>query len=108
MTGLSGFPGSRQRFVQRATFLVASLRLRVSSFRGSFDAVQFRLDLCDALELGVAGLLQGAHSLAQTIQDHIPLVQNIDDAVIFRARDICSMPWRTCEASGVGDAPTRP
>jgi hypothetical protein len=76
--------------------------------------VEFRLQLCDALELhfacprelidcrfqtvasldfGIRNSSQFVHCVAQGVQNDIALVEDVDDAVVFSARHIHPSQW---------------
>ena len=70
-----------------------SLRDELHPIPRSFDSIQLRLDLSNALELNVAGLLHSGYTVAESVQDRIPFVQGVDDAGRGRA-DRGSAPKR--------------
>jgi hypothetical protein len=82
------------------------LRRQLEPIDNTFQVVEVRLDLRDPLELDVVRLLQAGYSFAQSVEDSIPLVQDVNDAIVLAARHIGSVQRRPCELPRFGNRAT--
>jgi len=65
------------------------------------------LYLSDALELNIVRALQLVDRVSEVVQDDGALVQDVDDAVVFTARDIFPAKRRRRQASSLPNPPQR-